>query len=125
MSAKRFTSMAGCAALIASLTAPQAVGAASATSASTTIYDCATEMAALNDEVIRSTPPASAGLIVYYQHMLYMSQRTVQVLDSYCRAEPNYQQSRQEYQTIYDLTLQNCREQASDQSACRPRRYGS
>lgn len=72
-----------------------------------------------------SAPPSNAGLVPQMQHILYMTGLLIDALDRSCRDWPDYERSRQQFQTQYNDTMRTCKQVASNPADCRRKAYGS
>jgi hypothetical protein len=57
--------------------------------------------------VAGENPGGDGGTLRTYQNVLYIIQRRLNVLDSYCKGQPEYSQ-RAATQRVYDTALKNC-----------------
>lgn len=69
------------------------------------------------------TPPASAGVIVQMQYILWATNLLLESLDRSCRDWGDYSRTRQQFQNTYDATMQNCLNMASNSGDCQPQPY--
>ncbi len=86
-------------------------------------FSCETAEADLAREMEGSQPPSSAGTITLLQHLMWMLQQGLNLLDSSCRGEAGYAQTRASWQNSYDQSLRTCQQIASSSSYCYPKRY--
>ena len=123
MSKKLVSAAAAISIVVGSLAIPSLSAPASAQSFFGEDFSCETAASDLNDEINGSQPPASAGLIVQMQHLMWMLEQGMNWLDSHCRSEDNYASVRASWQNSYNSTRNACVASASNSYDCRAVRY--
>ena len=69
-------------------------------------------------------PPANAPVIAQMQHLLWTLGLLIDALDDSCRGWADYARSRQQFESQYNATMENCRNIAANHADCKRQPYG-
>jgi uncharacterized membrane protein YgcG len=107
MAAQQLSGMSGGSSGGGSGASAQSSGGGSASAGGSSSGMCKAKYAEDERIVAGENPGGDGGTLRTYQNVLYIIQRRLNVLDSYCRGEPEYNQ-RAATQRVYDTALKNC-----------------
>jgi hypothetical protein len=70
-------------------------------------------------------PPPNESSVVQMQHLLFLVERVLTYLDANCAGDPDFEAQKATYSKLFSDTQNTCKQVASSESLCVPRRYGS
>lgn len=85
-------------------------------------FSCDSAESDLSSAIENSKPPRSEGVIVELQNLMWILKEVTQWLDSNCRSEDGYSETRASLNNSYNAALNACRGMSST-GACYASRY--
>lgn len=86
-------------------------------------FDCATADRDLARVMNEHQVPQSAGIIPILRHLMWMLDAGINMLDTNCRYETNYDEQRASFVNTRNQAKNTCEQMASSQGICTPQRY--